>query len=284
MKIAVTGATGFIGRHVLSELARHDLEVIAVTGRSGQSDAPLPCARTVSIDLNNLGPDPFDLMGRPDTLIHLAWGGLPNYRSLHHFEQELPEHYRFLSSLVNAGLANCLVTGTCFEYGMRSGSLAENQDALPANPYGFAKNTLRCQLEFLQTATPFNLSWARLFYLYGTGQAPSSLYMQLRSAIDRGEQSFKLSGGEQLRDFLPVEEAARLLVALVLKECNSGIVNICSGTPISVRNLVESWVRDHQSHIELQFGHFPYPDYEPMAFWGDRRKLNSLLTPHDANA
>jgi len=40
----------------------------------------------------------FDRMGRPDILVHLAWDGLPNYKSLHHFETELPKHYRFLKS------------------------------------------------------------------------------------------------------------------------------------------------------------------------------------------
>ena len=271
MKIAVTGATGFIGRHVLTELARHDVEVIAISRHA------TPGAGGVQLDIRAAADDVFEQIGRPDALIHLAWGGLPNYRSLHHFEQELPAQYRFLSKLIAAGLNNLVVVGTCFEYGMQSGPLSEELPARPDNPYGYAKDSLRRQLEYLRAAHPFNLTWARLFYLHGEGQAASSLLPLLRQAVARGDSVFNMSGGEQLRDYLPVSEVARCLVALALKQANPGVVNLCSGRPISVRRLVEGWIAENNWSIELNLGHYPYPDYEPMAFWGDRRKLDSLL-------
>jgi nucleoside-diphosphate-sugar epimerase len=86
-----------------------------------------------------------------------------------------------------------------------------------------------------------------------------------------------MSGGEQLRDYLPVSEVARSLVALVLKQADIGVVNVCSGQPVSVRKLVEGWIAENDWSIDLNLGRYPYPDYEPMAFWGDRRKLNKLL-------
>jgi dTDP-6-deoxy-L-talose 4-dehydrogenase (NAD+) len=271
MKIAVTGATGFIGRHVLSELARHGVEAIAISRHATLG------AGGVQLDIQAAPGDAFNLIGCPDALIHLAWGGLPNYRSLHHFEQELPAQYRFLSNLIAAGLNNLVVVGTCFEYGMQSGPLSEDLPARPDNPYGYAKDSLRRQLEYLRAAHPFNLTWARLFYLHGEGQAASSLLPLLRQAVARGDSVFNMSGGEQLRDYLPVTEVARCLVALALKRADSGVVNLCSGQPISVRKLVEGWIKDNDWSIELNLGHYPYPDYEPMAFWGDRRKLDSLL-------
>ena len=274
MKIAVTGATGFIGRHVLTELARHDVEVIAISRHA------TPGAGGMQLDIRAAADDVFEQIGRPDALIHLAWGGLPNYRSLHHFEQELPAQYRFLSNLIAAGLNNLVVVGTCFEYGMQSGPLSEELPARPDNPYGFAKDSLRRQLEYLRAAHPFNLTWARLFYLHGEGQAASSLLPLLRQAVARGDSVFNMSGGEQLRDYLPVSEVARCLVALALKRADPGVVNLCSGRPISVRRLVEGWIAENNWSIELNLGHYPYPDYEPMAFWGDRRKLDSLLETH----
>ena len=222
MKIAVTGATGFIGRHVLNALTRHDVEVTAIM----RNIAALPCASVVQLDIQVAPSDAFDLIGRPDALIHLAWGGLPNYRSLHHFEQELPAQYRFLRNLIAAGLNNLVVVGTCFEYGMQSGPLSEDLPARPDNPYGYAKDSLRRQLEFLRAARPFNLTWARLFYLYGEGQASSSLLPLLRQAVARGDKAFNMSGGEQLRDYLPVTEVARSLVAMALKQADSGVVNL----------------------------------------------------------
>jgi len=219
----------------------------------------------------------FELMGEPDVLIHLAWGGLPNYKSSHHLERELPAQHRFLKGLIESGLGDVVVAGTCFEYGMTSGQLREDMEARPTNPYGIAKDTLRRRLECLKNDVAFAMTWSRLFYIYGEGQAESSLLPQLRRAVERGDAVFDMSGGEQLRDYMPVGEAARNLVSLAVGNRDNGIVNICSGKPISVRNLVEGWVEDNGWAIKLNLGQYPYPDYEPMEFWGDRQKLDRCL-------
>lgn len=276
MNIAVTGATGFIGRHVVNELNRLQILPTLVVRSSAQC-RDLLYRNLVGIDLKNSPVDCYEQIDCPDVLIHLAWDGLPNYKSLHHFEDELPNQYRFLKKLVKSGLKTLIVAGTCFEYGMQSGSLSEDLQADPTNPYGFAKNSLRCQLEYLQQIQPFNLTWARLFYTYGDGQSEKSLFSQLNQAIDRKENIFNMSGGEQLRDYLPVQEVAKYLVALALTERNNGIVNICSGIPISVRKLIENWIQEKNYSLSLNLGYYSYPDYEPMAFWGDRQKLAQCI-------
>ena len=276
MRIAITGATGFIGRAVLVELSRRDIAAVACS-RSGIDALPGAGNRAIALDIHEAPADVYERLGRPETVIHLAWSGLPNYRSLHHVDSELPAQYRFLSGLVESGLQSLVVAGTCFEYGMQSGPLGEDLPTRPENPYGFAKDALRRELEFLKASRPFALTWARLFYLYGEGQAGTSLLPQLRQAVARGEKAFNMSGGEQLRDYLAVEEAARLLVSLAVAGCDAGAVNVCSGRPVSVRRLVEGWIRDNGWTIDLNLGHFPYPDYEPMAFWGERHKLDGLL-------
>lgn len=277
MKVAVTGATGFIGRHVLSELARHSIEVIAVARTLSAVNLGAIDVEIVQLDMGVSPGKAFDRLGRPDALIHLAWGGLPNYRSLHHFEQELPMQYQFLSGLVRSGLAGLVVAGTCFEYGMQYGQLNEAMDTHPDNPYGLAKDTLRRQLEYLRQSQPFALAWARLFYLYGDGQAEGSLLPQLKRAVEQGHEVFNMSGGEQLRDYLSVTDVAKNLITLALNRADIGVVNICSGKPISIRKLVEGWIDENHWNINLNLGHYPYPDYEPLAFWGDRGKLDSFL-------
>lgn len=277
MKVAVTGATGFIGRHVLAELEARSVETIALARSATAKPMGHSSSRVVQLDLHDAPLNAFELIGCPDVLIHLAWSGLPNYKSLHHFEQELPAQYRFLKGLVESGVQNIVVAGTCFEYGMQSGALSEDVAPHPSNPYGFAKDALRCQLEYLKSALPFDLTWARLFYLYGEGQAESSLLPQLRQAAERGDPVFNMSGGEQLRDYLPVTEVARSLVSLALAKKDMGVVNVCSGTPISVRKLVEDLIKENGWSITLNLGHYPYPDYEPMAFWGDSRKLSTFI-------
>lgn len=276
MKMAVTGAAGFVGRHVLAELARQGIQVVAVdrdvSGLRGSGGVEV-----VELDLTRADSGCFDRLGRPDLLMHLAWGGLPNYKSLYHFEVELPVQYAFLRNMVKGGLKALLVTGTCYEYGMQSGALREDQDPRPNTPYALAKDTLRRQLEFLRAGHPFALTWARLFYLHGEGQAPSSLLPQLKAAVVRGDEVFNMSGGEQQRDYLAVDDVASLLVRLALLRRDAGIVNVCSGQPITVRALVERWIADNGWSIKLNLGHYPYPDYEPMAFWGDRSRLDSLM-------
>ena len=271
LKIAVTGATGFVGRHVLNELVKHkNIEIIAITRRSLNDVAKKNSINWVSIDINSPPKDIFEKLGGPDVLIHLAWSGLTNYRSLHHFEFELPTQYRFLKILIEQGLQSLVVTGTCFEYGMQSGPLPSSIKTAPENSYGFAKDILRKQLEYLQSECIYNLTWARLFYMYGEGQSDNSLLPQLRKAVELGKKQFKMSGGEQLRDYLPVTEVARQLVKIALHRKNYGAVNICSGKPQSVRSLVERWIRENNWEIVPSFGHYLYPDYEPMAFWGVR--------------
>jgi dTDP-6-deoxy-L-talose 4-dehydrogenase (NAD+) len=276
MKIAVTGASGFIGRHVLQELTKWpEVAVVAVSRQAPGDWLPVGVGH-VAIDLAAPPSNAFAAIGRPDAVIHLAWSGLPNYLSRHHFEAQLPEQYRFLQQLLISGLANMVCAGTCFEYGMRAGELDESFVPDPRNPYGFAKNALRQQLEFLAPDTGTRLTWARLFYMYGQGQAPGALYSQFMAACAKGDAEFRMSGGEQLRDYLPVADVARHLVALARMGLAGGVVNVCSGRPISVRALVEGWLETHGSSMKLALGHFPYPSYEPMAFWGSNAKLMRL--------
>ncbi len=277
MKVAVTGASGFIGRHVLAELERRLVEATVVLRPTSIDSLSRAKLAVVRMDLRNPPTNAFELMGAPDVLLHLAWGGLPNYKSRQHVEQELPAQYRFLKGLVESGLKNLLVTGTCFEYGMQSGLLREDMETQPSNPYGLAKDTLRRQLESLKSARSFALTWVRLFYLYGDGQAASSLLPQLRGAVKRGDKIFNMSGGAQLRDYLPVTEVAQCLVSLALGNRDNGIVHVCSGKPISIRSLVEGWIQENNWVIKLNLGCYPYPDYEPMAFWGERKKLDCCL-------
>jgi len=277
LKVAVTGATGFIGRHVVAELVRRSIAPVLVLRPSSTLPAEMASLPVARIDLAKPPADAYEAMARPDALIHLAWGGLPNYRSLHHFETELPQQYAFLRQLVEAGLPRLVVTGTCFEYGMQCGPLHEGLEPRPTNPYGLAKDMLRQQLDYLRQQRPFQLTWLRLFYLFGEGQAAGSLYAQLRQAAARGDASFDMSGGEQLRDYLPVTDVARQLVSLTLMDPAAGIVNLCSGTPISVRSLVERWIDEHRWSIRPNLGRFPYPEHEPMAFWGDATKLKQCL-------
>jgi len=276
-KVAVTGASGFIGRHVVTALLERDVGIVAASRSARPLDEHGVRVEVAEIDITS--PDgAFDRLGRPDVLIHLAWGGLPNYQSISHLKTELGQQQRFLSALVRAGLPRLVVAGTCLEYGMRTGALSEADHCEPSTPYGFAKLALLRHLQFLRCDVGFELTWARLFYTFGPGQAPTSLWSLFNAAVGRGDHTFDMSAGEQLRDFLPVGDLAARLVDLGLLQTGAGIVNLGSGKPTSVRTLVEGWRSALQSDISLNLGHYPYPNYEPMAFWADCTKLSSVLS------
>ncbi|MBK1709324.1 NAD-dependent epimerase/dehydratase family protein [Marichromatium gracile] len=273
-EVALTGASGFLGRHLAVALAQrcHALVCSARGERSWSGPG-----RFVPLDVRRPPAAAFARLGRPRVLIHLAWGGLPNYGDPGHYERELPAHYRFLEGLMDAGLERLVVAGTCLEYGRRGGACDETLCPDPDTPYGFAKDALRRGLEFAAARHGTQLLWTRLFYLWGEGQAAGSLYPQLLAAARRGERRFPMSGGEQLRDYLPVTEAAERLVRLALETEASGIVNLCSGRPVSVRALVERWIAEHGLEIEPALGALPYAAHEAMAFWGDSTRLRQLL-------
>ncbi len=279
MKIVVTGATGFVGSHLIEQLLLAKHEIIAVSRSFSRFDAMnwKDQVRWIACDIHAdpVAPELFNEI--PDILIHLAWTGLPNYNERFHFEKNLPSDYFFLKSAVESGVGHILVTGTGAEYGLQSGCLAEDFPTFPANAYGIAKDSLRRYMQYLQVSYKFTLQWVRLFHMYGPGQNPSSILAQLDRAIDEGASVFNMSGGEQLRDYLPVEEIARRLAHLADRPDCEGIINCCSGIPVSVRRLVERHIEKRRATILLNLGHYPYPDYETMAYWGNPAKINAIL-------
>jgi dTDP-6-deoxy-L-talose 4-dehydrogenase (NAD+) len=279
VKVLVTGATGFVGRHLVAALLARGCAVRAVA-RSVETAASMPWINDVefvSADIHATDLDVVALTDGCDALAHLAWPGLPNYRALFHFEHNLMADYRFIKSAVEAGVKQVLVTGTCFEYGMQSGPLSEDTEPRPSNPYGLAKHTLHLFLQNLAQEQPFTLQWARLFYLHGEGQNPNSLLAALDRAIDAGEPSFNMSAGEQLRDFLAIETAAGHLTSILEQGDFAGVINCASGQPVSVRALVEQRLRERGASLNLNLGHYPYPTHEPLAFWAVTERLQQLL-------
>jgi dTDP-6-deoxy-L-talose 4-dehydrogenase (NAD+) len=277
MRAIVTGATGFIGRHVVGALVRRGHAVTAVARNPRRvPDLQWPDAvQFVCCDVHTAGLDVRSVFGPADVIVHLAWPGLPHYKALYHVEETLFADYRFLKSAVSSGYGHLLVTGTCLEYGMQTGELHENIETRPTTSYGLAKDTLRRLLEMLRSECPFILQWVRLFYVCGPGQHAGSLLSQLERALDRGDKEFPMSAGEQLRDYTRVEKVAAEIVRLVEQPEQTGIVNICSGKPISVRRLVEEFIAARGKQIRLKLGHYPAPDYEPMAFWGGRSRMQN---------
>lgn len=280
MKVLVTGATGFIGNYVISNLLNRGIDVVATSSNIEKAMMYEWFSKVKFIEYNifdlNREDNLFEYFDKPDRMIHLAWKGLPNYKKTFHFEENLFSDYFFLKNLLENGLSNLTVVGTCFEYGLQEGCLSEELATNPSNSYAIAKDTLRKFLTQLEKELSFNLKWARLFYIYGEGQGDTSLISQLDKAIDSGASIFNMSWGEQQRDYLKVTEVAHRLTKIALQDKVTGIINCCCGSPIKIKEFVRQYLEETNKKIELNLGYYKYSELEPMNFWGDITKYKTI--------
>ena len=278
--LLVTGATGLIGAGVLSGLAEMGGSRLIASGVGEEPPQGAPWAgkaEYLPYDLARPEENPFEYFHKPDKALHLAWGGLPDYRADFHLESQLPRQKAFLESLLRGGLGDLTVAGTCFEYGLAEGELGEEAPAAPGTAYARAKDELRRFLEERQKSRPFKLKWVRIFNLWGDGLRANSFWGKLERALERGDEVFAMSSGEQRRDFLTLPELAGYLIKITLQDKVLGVINCGSGQPERLRDKVEEYLRQKGKRIELQLGVYPCPDYEPQACWAKREKLERCL-------
>jgi dTDP-6-deoxy-L-talose 4-dehydrogenase (NAD+) len=266
-KVIVTGATGFIGRHLIPLLINKKYKVIAIV-RDIEKSKNFDWFKDVHFKQLDFYKDTLNLEEYNNHgLIHLAWEGLPNYKDNFHYEVNLQRDYEFIKSMIKNGVSQVFISGSCAEYGMQNGAISSSANTYPNTSYAIAKDSLRKFLQLLSNESPYTLQWARLFYMYGEGQNPNSILAQLDSAIDKKMTKFNMSGGEQIRDYMHVEDVAKSILK-IYESKKDGVFNICSGKPITIKNLVEQHIKKRGAKIELNLGHYPYTDFEPHEFWG----------------
>jgi len=282
MRILITGATGFIGCYVVEYFASHGKHELIATATRSKEEAELLCpalknATYIQKNLNEREDNYYAFFEKPDCVIHLSWEGLPNYNELFHVERNLPANFYFIKNMIQNGLSDITIAGTCFEYGLQNGCLSEDMATVPATAYGLAKDTLRKFVELLQNTYKFNMKWVRFFYLYGHGQGKKTLWGQLEDAAKNNQKEFNMSLGEQLRDYVSVGQAAEYVSKIALQNDVVGIINCCSGKPVSVRRFVEKFFEERSVNVKLNCGYYPYSEFEPLAFWGDAGKLDGIV-------
>lgn len=278
MKIAITGATGFIGSHVRDVLAGTAHEVVLAVRHPEMVLRKSEREKIVSADLYDKRTDWFDLLETPDAVMHLAWGGLPNYMDEYHVDLELPSQIRFIKVLIDSGLKKLLVSGTCFEYGLVEGGVSESMSTQPRTPYAIAKDILRKELFQMQLESDFDLTWTRIFYPYGEGQSEKSIFMQLKHSIEKNEKFFLMSSGKQVFDFIEVERVAQILCELLINKNRVGILNIGSGNPTNLLSFVLEQINRFGSSILPLTDSLPDRPWEPKLYWSDNSKARLFLS------
>ena len=272
-RVLVTGANGYIGRKVVDALLALGYKVTATDFICDQIN---PKADRVEIDLFNNNADLYELVLKPNRVIHLAWKDGFNHNAPSHIEY-LPKHFAFLKTLIDAGVKNVAVMGSMHEIGFYEGEVKEDTPCNPLSLYGISKNALRQSLMVLNKNNDFNLYWLRGYYIFGNDEKNHSIFTKLLEKEAQGEKLFPFTTGENQYDFISIENLALEIALASVQNEVKGIINVCSGKPISLKEMVESFIKKNNLKIRLNYGVFPSRPYDSKIIYGNPDKIKQIV-------
>lgn len=273
-KILVTGANGYIGRHVVKELLNRGNNVIACDIHTENVDN-----RAVKMNFNLFdlpGGNLFEILGSPDVCLHMAWRN----GFVHNADTQMTDlsaHYTFLTRLINDGLKQLAVMGTMHEVGYWEGAIDENTPCNPMSMYGIAKDALRRSMTLYCKNNSCILQWLRCYYILGDDKKNNSIFCKLLNAAEEGKKTFPFTSGKNKYDFIEVDTLASLLSSTVLQNEVNGVINCCTGKPMSLGERVEQFIKDNHLNISLDYGAFPDRPYDSPCVYGNPDKINQIL-------
>lgn len=268
--ILITGARGFVGRQVLRSLSERKISLRLVL-RAG-SKCELDLQESVDVirtpDLFRAESDWWkEAFTGIDTVIHLAWYAEPgHYLTSYKNLDCLQGTISMAKVCIEAGVRRVVGVGTCAEYDLRQGILRSDSPLNPQTLYAACKAAAFQVLGQMLPQAGVDFAWGRLFYLYGEGEDSRRLVPYLHRALSRGEPA-ELTSGRQIRDFMDVQLAGKMIADLALSDCK-GPVNICSGIPITVRQLAEQIADEYGRRDLLKFGARPDNLFDPPCVVG----------------
>jgi len=267
----VTGGSGFVGRHIVRRLREAGLRVRVVVrseANLGDLAGDVDCISTTDLFAES-DERLRALIAGANLLVHAAWYVDPrdclwSDQNLHCLSGSI----RLAKAFVDSGVGRFVGIGTSAEYEARDGLLATSTPLRPETLYGACKASAFQVIDRLVSHAGKSFLWCRLFNLFGEGEHPSRLVPYMRSRLATG-QPVDLSAGDQFRDYLPVGEASRMIAVAALSG-REGAINICSGVPISVRQLAEQVADEYGRRDLLTFGVRPIRSGEQSFTVGEK--------------
>jgi nucleoside-diphosphate-sugar epimerase len=277
-RVMLTGATGFVGRHAIAPLLAAGYEVHAVSSREVPAAGDVRWHRVDLLDSEQV-VRAMEKM-RPTHLLHFAWYAEPGrfWRS--------PENFRWLEASLallrhfrQAGGARVVMAGTCAEYDWEYGYCSEHATpACPATPYGVCKHALQETLAAWGDVAGLSQAWGRIFFMYGPHEHPARLVASIIGSLLRGEEA-RCTAGDQIRDYMHVEDVAAAFAAL-LDGAVQGTVNIASGRPVAVKDVVLAAADCLGARERVRFGALPKAENDPPLLLADIRRLTEEVGWH----